>query len=345
MKIAFFDSKKYDIKIFEQHNQKYKYEIKFFEPKLTPDSVALADGYDVVCVFVNDVVDKYVIGKLYEYGVKMIALRCAGYNNVDFNEAKDKMKIVRVPAYSPYAVAEHTVALMLTLNRKTHKAYLRTRDANFTLSGLTGFDMYNKTAGIIGTGKIAQILIRILKGFGMKILAYDPYPNENASKGLGFEYTDLDTLYKNSNVISLHCPLTKETKYIINSESISKMKNGVMIINTGRGALINTEDLIEGLKSHKIGYAGLDVYEEESEYFFEDYSDTIISDDTLARLLTFNNVLITSHQAFLTEEALNNIASTTLENIKEFDDNRKLTNEICYICQNSSCSIEEKCNT
>ncbi|MDN5303912.1 MAG: D-lactate dehydrogenase [Fusobacteriaceae bacterium] len=327
MKVAFFDTKKYDRKYFDKFNKNHK--IKYFETKLNVDSVALAKGYDAVCVFVNDEVNKEVLEKLKEYNIKLVALRCAGYNNVDLKTAKELgIKVVRVPAYSPYAVAEHTVALILTLNRKIHKSYLRTREANFTLSGLTGFDLNGKTAGIIGTGKIALIVIKILKGFGMKVLAYDPYPNYEKSKELDFEYTTLENLYKNSDIISLHCPLTKDTKYIINKESIDIMKDGVMIVNTGRGALINTQDLINGLKSQKIGYAALDVYEEEGDYFFEDYSDTIISDDILARLLSFNNVLVTSHQAFLTEEALSNIAETTLKNLFEFENKLSLTNEV-----------------
>ncbi|TDT67432.1 D-lactate dehydrogenase [Hypnocyclicus thermotrophus] len=327
MKIAFFDTKKYDKKYFDKYNSTHI--IKYFEMKLNIDSVTLAKGYDAVCVFVNDEITKEVLEKLKEFNINIVALRCAGFNNVNLKIAKAlDIKIVRVPAYSPYAVAEHTIALILTLNRKIHKSYLRTREANFTLSGLTGFDLNGKTAGIIGTGKIALIVIKILKGFGMKVLAYDPYPNQEKSKELDFEYTTLNNLYKNSNIISLHCPLTKDTKYIINKNSIDKMKDGVMIVNTGRGALINTQDLINGLKSQKIGYAALDVYEEEGDYFFEDYSDTIISDDILARLLSFNNVLVTSHQAFLTEEALSNIAETTLKNFFEFENDLSLTNEV-----------------
>lgn len=341
MKIAFFDSKKYDVESFSKHNKKYNYKIKFFEPKLNIDSVILAKGYDVVCIFVNDEVNKEVIDKLYEFDIRMIALRCAGYNNVDFEAAAGKIKVTRVPAYSPYAVAEHTVALMMTLNRKIHKAYIRTRETNFTLSGLKGFDMFNKTAGIVGTGKIAKIIIRILKGFGMKILAYDPYPDMSAAKELGFEYTNLENLYKQSDIISLHCPLNSETKYLINKISIEKMKRGVMIVNTGRGALINTLDLIEGLKNGQVGYAALDVYEEEADYFFEDFSSEVLTDDMLARLLTFNNVLITSHQAFLTNEALDNIAETTFLNINELENSEKLTNEIVYVCKNGVCETKE----
>jgi D-lactate dehydrogenase len=256
-------------------------------------------------------------------------LRCAGYNNVDLNAAQENgIKVVRVPAYSPYAVAEHTVALMLALNRRIPRATWRTRDGNFSLNGLLGFDMHGKTAGIIGTGKIAKILIQILRGFGMNILAYDLYPDYNFAREHQVVYTSLDELYHSSDIISLHCPLTEQTKYLINDYSISKMKDGVMIINTGRGQLIHTNALIEGLKNKKIGSAGLDVYEEEGDYFYEDKSDRIIDDDVLARLLSFNNVIVTSHQAFFTHEALENIANTTLQNIKDFAENKSLANEV-----------------
>ena len=271
----------------------------------------------------------YVHKELVKAGVKLIAMRCAGYNNVDLKAAADRgITVVRVPAYSPYAVAEYTVALMLSLNRKIPRATWRTRDGNFSLHGLLGFDMYGKTAGIIGTGKIAKKLICILRGFGMNILAYDLYPDYNFAREHQVVYTSLDELYHNSDIISLHCPLTEQTKYLINDYSISKMKDGVMIINTGRGQLIHTNALIEGLKNKKIGSAGLDVYEEESEYFYEDQSDKIIDDDTLARLLSFNNVIVTSHQAFFTREALANIASTTLQNIKDFMNHKPLENEV-----------------
>lgn len=332
MKVAVFDSKSYDIKSLTSTNDSFGNSLKFFDEHLTLDNVILTKGFDVVCVFVNDIVTKEMIDYMYENGVKMIALRCAGFNNVDFESAFGKIHIARVPSYSPYAVAEHAVALIMTLNRKIHKSYSRTRDANFSLNGLLGFDMYNKTAGVIGTGKIAQILIKILKGFEMKVIAYDPFPNEEAAKNLGFKYTSLDNLYKESDIISLHCPLTKDTEYLINEDSIAKMKDGVMIVNTGRGKLINTKDLITGLKNQKIGSAGLDVYEEESDYFFEDKSDIVLDDDVLARLLTFSNVIVTSHQAFFTREALQNIAFTTLSNIKDFEDGKELKNEICYRC-------------
>lgn len=255
-------------------------------------------------------------------------MRCAGYNNISLKHIKDRFKVVRVPAYSPYSIAEYTMGMILALNRKIHKAYVRTREGNFSISGLMGFDLHGKTAGIIGAGKIAQILIKILKGFGMNVIAYDPYPNYDKAKELGFEFVDLDTLYANSDIISLNCPLTKETKYIINRESMSKMKDGVMIVNTGRGRLIDSVDLVEALKDKKVGAAALDVYEEEAEYFFEDLSDKVIEDDILGRLLSFHNVLITSHQAYFTEEAVEAITKTTLDNIKDFIEGKPLVNEV-----------------
>jgi len=313
---------------------KYDYEIKFFKYHLTPDNVVLAKGFDAIVIFVNDTVTPDMMDKLYEGGVRLIALRSSGFNNVDLKSALGRIKVVRVPASSPNAIAEHTVALMLVLNRKIHRAYYRTRDMNFALNGLLGFDMYGKTAGIIGTGRIGRGLARILKGFGMEVLAYDTYPDEKFAAENGFKYTGLDELFSRSDIISLNCPLTKETEYLINHDTISKMKDGVMIINTGRGKLIKTVDLVKGLKSGKVGSAGLDVYEEESGYFFEDMSDRVMSDDTLARLLSFNNVIITSHQGFFTKEALNNIAGTTMENISRFFENKKLENEVCYHCKN-----------
>nr|WP_320038309.1 2-hydroxyacid dehydrogenase [uncultured Bacteroides sp.] len=327
-RIAFFDTKSYDEESFNKINEKYNFEIKYFKGHLNRNNVILTKDADAVCIFVNDIADAEIIDALAENGVKLIALRCAGFNNVDISAALGKIAVVRVPAYSPYAVAEHAVALMMALNRKTHRAYLRTRDGNFALNGLMGFDMHGKTAGIIGTGKIAKILIHILKGFGMNILAYDLYPDYNFARENDVVYTTMDELYHNSDIISLHCPLTDETKYLINDYSISKMKDGVMIINTGRGQLIHTNALIEGLKNKKIGAAGLDVYEEESEYFYEDKSDKIIDDDVLARLLSFNNVIVTSHQAFFTQEALANIASTTLQNMQDFIDGKPLENEV-----------------
>ncbi len=327
-KIAFFGAKPYDIASFDKVNEKYNYDIRYYRGHLNPNNVVLTQDTDAVCIFVNDTADAAVIDAMVDNGVKLLALRCAGFNNVDLKAAKGKLPVVRVPAYSPYAVAEYSLALMLSLNRKIHRAYWRTRDGNFSLNGLMGFDMHGKTIGIIGTGKIARILIRLLKGFGMRILAYDLYPDMKFAGEEGISYVSLDELYRESDIISLHCPLTDQTKYMIDKDSIDKMKEGVMIINTGRGQLINTNDLIEGLKEKKIAAAGLDVYEEEGEYFYEDKSDKIIDDDVLARLLSFNNVIVTSHQAFFTKEALHNIAETTLQNIEDFRCHRPLVNEV-----------------
>lgn len=327
-KIAFFGAKPYDIASFDTINERYNYDIRYYKGHLNSNNVVLTQGVDAVCVFVNDTVDAAVIEALVANGVKLLALRCAGFNNVDLGAAKGKLPVVRVPAYSPYAVAEYTLALMLSLNRKIHRAYWRTKDGNFSLNGLIGFDMHGKTAGIIGAGKIAKILIHMLRGLGMKVIANDLYPDEKFAKEEGIKYTTLDDLYRQSDIISLHCPLTEQTRYLINDDSISRMKKGVMVINTGRGLLINTNALIDGLKDKKISAAGLDVYEEEGDYFYEDKSDKIIDDDVLARLLSFNNVIVTSHQAFFTKEALQNIAETTLQNIKDFEENGSLINEI-----------------
>ena len=327
-KIAFFGAKPYDIASFDKVNEKYNYDIRYYKGHLNPNNVVLTQDTDAVCIFVNDTADAAVIDAMVDNGVKLLALRCAGFNNVDLKAAKGKLPVVRVPAYSPYAVAEYSLALMLSLNRKIHRAYWRTRDGNFSLNGLMGFDMHGKTIGIIGTGKIARILIRLLKGFGMRILAYDLYPVLKFAGEEGFSYVSLDELYRESDIISLHCPLTDQTKYMIDKDSIDKMKEGVMIINTGRGQLINTNDLIEGLKEKKIAAAGLDVYEEEGEYFYEDKSDKIIDDDVLARLLSFNNVIVTSHQAIFTKEALHNNAETTLQKIEDFSSHRQLVNEV-----------------
>jgi D-lactate dehydrogenase len=345
IKIAFFDAKPYDIESFESVLNKEDFKITFFKNHLTSETALLAQGFDAVCIFVNDVVDNYVVDILQKNGVRLIAIRAAGYNNIDLKAVYKRIHTVRVPAYSPHAVAEHAVALMLALNRKVHRAYYRTRDNNFTLNGLLGFDMYKKTAGIIGTGKIGKVTIEILKGLGMRVLAYDLFPDKKYQKTAGFEYVELDTLYSEADIISLHCPLTKETFHLINSLSISKMKEGVMIINTGRGMLIDSKALIEGLKSGRIGFAGLDVYEEESDYFFEDFSNKVITDDVLARLISFNNVLITSHQGFFTKEALRNIALITLGNIASFFKENKLPNEICYKCGIEPCrhKIKGRC--
>ncbi len=332
LKIAFFDAKPYDREFFDKANKEFGFEIKYFQSRLSENNVIVTKGTDAICIFVNDIINKEMADELYDNGITLVALRSAGYNNVDLGSVFGRIHVVRVPDYSPNAVAEHAVALILSLNRKIHKAYYRTRDSNFNINGLLGFDMAGRTAGIIGTGKIGVLVSKILKGFDMKVIAYDKFPNMKNEKKYGFTYVDLDTLYKESDIVTLHCPLTPETMHIIDKSSIKKMKDGVMIINTGRGKLINTVDLIAALKKGKVGSAGLDVYEEESEYFFEDYSSTIIRDDVLARLLTFPNVLITSHQGFFTKEALQNIAETTLSNIRLYFDKNKLPNEICYRC-------------
>lgn len=323
MKIAFFDSKKYDIASFEQYKS-HNIDFKFFETRLNEDTASLCRGFDVACVFVNDDVNNAVIDTLCACGVKLIALRCAGFNNVDIKYAEGKITVVRVPAYSPYAVAEHAMALLLTHVRNTHKAYIRTKGYNFSLAGLCGFDLHGKTVGVVGTGKIGRIFIDICRGFGMNVLAYDKFRKNDDDT----EYTTLENLFRSSDIISLHCPLTEDTYHMINENSMRTMKKGVVIINTSRGALINTKDLIEGIKSKKVGGACLDVYEEEADVFYEDNSSDIIDDDTLAILLSMPNVLITSHQAFLTEEALANIAETTVNNVKEFFDTGKCENEV-----------------
>lgn len=320
MKIAFFDAKNYDIESFQGVESDIKF--KFYETKLTIDTVELARGCDGICVFVNDSVNAEVIEQLVNMNIKIIALRCAGYNNVDFAALRGRIPVVHVPAYSPYAVAEHAMAMLLTSIRRVHKAYIRTRDFNFSLTNLTGFDLYGKTVGVIGTGKIGKVFIDICRGFGMKILAYDKYPNSE----INAEYVDLDTLFERSDIISFHCPLTQETYHLVDENSIKKMKKGVMLINTSRGALIDAEALLEAIKSRHIGGACLDVYEEESEVFFEDFSGHIIDDDILARLISMPNVIVTSHQGFLTREALSNIAETTVQNITEVLTDRNCEN-------------------
>ncbi|MDD5216727.1 MAG: 2-hydroxyacid dehydrogenase [Candidatus Omnitrophica bacterium] len=341
VKVAFFDAKPYDRESFDRSNREFGFQIVYFANHLSPQTVSLAKGYDAVCAFVNDTVDSAVIDSLVQNGVRLIAIRAAGYNNVDFKAAFQKIHVVRVPAYSPYSVAEHAVALMLSLNRKIHKAYYRTRDMNFSINGLLGFDMHGKTVGVIGTGQIGKVAIKILSGFGTRILAYDVYPDEKYRSEIGFQYADLNTIYRESDILTLHCPLNKSTYHLIDETSIAGMKDGVMLINTGRGGLIDSKALIHGLKSGKIGAAGLDVYEEESDYFFEDFSSTVMTDDVLARLLSFNNVLVTSHQAFFTKEGLHNIAKTTMNNIKDFFDGNKLENEICYRCSTNACIKKE----
>jgi D-lactate dehydrogenase len=316
--IAFFDAKPYDEAAFTRRLPE-GLRIRFHEARLGPSTVALADGFPVVCAFVNDDLSAPVLEQLKAGGVRLIALRCAGYNNVDLKAAEALgLTVVRVPAYSPHAVAEHAVALILTLNRKTHRAYNRVREGNFRLGGLVGFDLHGKTAGIVGLGRIGRCLAEALRGFGIRVLAYDGHPDEEFARRTGVGYVGLDELLRESDVVSLHAPLTPATHHLIDAGRIAAMKRGVMLINTSRGGLVDTAALIAGLKSGQIGAAGLDVYEEESGYFFEDRSDRIIADDVLARLMTFNNVLVTSHQAFLTEEALDNIAQTTLQNVEEY---------------------------
>lgn len=327
MKLAFFDTKSYDIPGFDRYGIPAGVEIKYFEPNLNRDTVTLAAGFDAVCVFVNDTVDAVVVDKLCQLGVKAIVLRCAGFNNVDIKACEGKLRVFRVPAYSPHAVAEHAMALLLTINRRTHKAYIRTRDFNFSLQGLAGFDLYGKTVGIVGTGKIGRVFADICKGFGMKILAYDKFPNPDA----GLNYVDLPELFAQADIISLHCPLTEETHHLINADTIAMMKKGVTIINTSRGALVDTEALINGIKEKKVGAACLDVYEEEGDFFYEDFSGHIVQDDKLVRLIAMPNVIVTSHQAFLTSEALDNIAATTVNNLTRFfSGNPDTSTEVVY---------------
>ena len=343
VRIAFFDTKPYDRRFFDEANQKFDFELTYFESHLRPASAKLAEGFDVVCAFVNDDICKETIDALVAGNVRLLAMRCAGYNNVNLFAAHGRLPVVRVPGYSPYAVAEYALAMLQTLNRSLHRAYNRVRDNNFSINGFLGFDLRGKTIGIVGTGKIGMVFAEIMQGFGVRRLAYDLYPNVEMAKKYHIEYVTLDELYRQSDVISLHCPLTPENRYMINAESIAKMKHGVFIINTSRGKLIDTAALIEGLKSKKIGGAGLDVYEEESDLFFEDRSDAAIDDDILARLFTFPNVLVTSHQAFFTREAMTNISQVTLENIRAWRDGEKLVNEICSQCDGSrSCPGKPK---
>lgn len=325
IKISFYDAKPYDIKYFNKMNEQYGFDIRYIEARLNENTAVLSAGCDAVCAFVNDDVSSAVIDILWENGIKIIAMRCAGYNNVDVKYAQNKIPVVRVPAYSPNAVAEHAMALLLTLNRRTHKAFLRTRDFNFALNGLTGFDLYGKTVGVIGTGKIGSAFIDICRGFGMNVLAYDVIESNTFAK-----YTDLDTIFAQADIISLHCPLNKETYHLIDKDSIAKMKKDAFIVNTSRGALIDSEDLLNGLLTEKLGGACLDVYEEEVDLFYEDNSDTIVKDNILSRLIGLPNVIVTSHQGFLTREALSNIASTTLENISSYFADGSLMNKIQY---------------
>ncbi|MEL6553795.1 MAG: 2-hydroxyacid dehydrogenase [Cyanobacteria bacterium J06621_11] len=328
MKIAFFSAKSYDQKSFNLANQDYSHDLTFFEPRLTVKTIALAAGFPAVCVFINDELDAATLRELAANGTELIAMRCAGYNNVDLAVAQElKLTVVRVPAYSPYAVAEHAAGLILMLNRKLYKAYNRVREDNFELKGLLGFDLHNKTVGVIGTGKIGECFARIMNGFGCKLLAYDIQENVSMLE-MGAKYVDLSTLLGSADVISLHCPLLPDTYHLINSDSIQQLKPGAMLINTSRGGLIDTDAAIEGLKSGKIGYLGIDVYEDEGSLFFQDLSDTIIQDDTFQLLQSFSNVVVTAHQAFFTQEAIANIANTTLTNISEIERTGRCHNEV-----------------
>lgn len=327
-KLAFFDTKPYDRESFERLNNG-RYDIRYFETRLTAAALPLADGCDAACAFVNAEIDRAVVEGLVARGIRVLAMRCAGYNNVDFRAAYEKgLAVVRVPAYSPYAVAEHAAALLLAIDRHIHRAAARTRDFNFSLAGLTGFDLHGKTAGIVGTGKIGRIFAGICKGFGMRVLAYDAFPDP----ATGLDYVPLDRLLAESDVVSLHCPLLPETKHMINADSLAKAKRGFTLINTSRGGLVDSEALLAALRDGTVGGAGLDVYEEESEWFYEDRSDETRRNRTLALLVSMPNVIVTSHQAFLTREALANIATTTLDNLDAFFSGAPLENEICYRC-------------
>jgi len=328
MKVGLFSAKQYDIDHFDRINQTFGLQIEYFDYRLCVQTVSLAYGFEVICAFVNDSLNEKILTELSENGTRVIAMRCAGYNNVDLEAAKKlNLKVVNVPSYSPEAVAEHTVALMLTLNRKIHKAYQRTRDANFSLTGLVGFNMQNRNVGVIGTGRIGLATIKVLLGFGCHVFAHDPYPNQ-AVLDLGVEYVPLEKIFMACDIISLHCPLTSENHHLLNKESFSRMKPGVMVINTSRGGLLNALDAIEALKTGQLGSLGLDVYENEVELFFEDKSNEIIQDDVFRRLSSCHNVIFTGHQAFLTEEALGAIASTTLTNIMQLSDAKHCPNEL-----------------
>ncbi len=332
MQVVFYSAQSYDKSFFEQANYQFGYRLKFIEASLNLETASLAQGADAVCVFVNDKLDEACLAALKNEGVKWVALRCAGFNNVDLLAAKAfGLPVVRVPAYSPEAVAEHTLALMLTLNRHTHRAYNRVRESNFQLQGLLGFNLHQKCIGIIGTGQIGIATAKILSGFGCQLLAYDPYPNEDFV-ALGGEYVEVDTLYHLSDVITLHCPLTPENHHLINGAALASMKSGVMLVNTSRGGLIDTRAAIMALKSGQLGYLALDVYEQESEFFFRDLSDEIMTDDDLSRLMTFPNVLITGHQGFFTQEALTEIAMVTLNNLQELISTGHSANSLT--CQN-----------
>ncbi len=328
MKVAVYSTKPHDEAFLSNANSNFGHQLHFFKTRLTPETMQAATGYPCVCVFVNDVLDESVLRTLKEQGTELIALRCAGFNNVDLHAAAALgIKIVRVPAYSPYSVAEHTLALILSLSRHTHKAYNRVRDGNFSLKGLLGVELHGLTVGIIGTGNIGAIVSRILAGFGCRILAYDIKPNPKCLEE-GVAYVDLPDLYSESDIVTLHCPLNKETYHLIDNEAFAQMKDGVMLINTGRGAIIDTKAAIVAIKSGKLGHLGLDVYEQEGDLFFEDLSDKIIDDDVFVRLLTFPNVIVTGHQGFFTKNALQNIAETTLRNIQDYADRKPLKNQV-----------------
>ncbi len=329
MNVAFFDTKPYDIPTFQKEAESNDISIKFYEAKLNEDTVELARGADAVCLFVNDILNAAVIDRLYDLGVRAAVLRCAGFNQVDLAHAEGKLSVYRVPAYSPYAVAEHTMALLLTSIRRIHKAYIRTRDFNFSLAGLTGFDLYGKTVGVIGTGRIGRVFIDICRGFGMKILAYDKYPQKELIEN-GVKYIALKELLEASDIISLHCPLTEETYHLIDGDALKHCRRGVIILNTSRGALVDAEALLCAIKARQVGAACLDVYEEEGDFFFRDFSGHILDDDILARLISMPNVIVTSHQAFLTEEALASIAQITIENLLAFQNDTPCENRLCH---------------
>jgi D-lactate dehydrogenase len=328
MRAAVYSTKPYDHHSLTKANVEARHDLTFFEARLTRHTAALADGFDAVCAFVNDDLSEPVLARIAKGGAKLVALRSAGFNHVDLSAAADHgLRIVRVPAYSPYAVAEHAVGLILTLNRKLHRAYSRVREANFALTGLLGFDLRGRTVGVIGTGSIGTVFIQIMRGFGCRVLAFDPMPNDAAVEA-GGQYVELDRLFAESDIIALHAPLTPQTYHLINAETLAKTKPGVMLINTSRGALIDTVAAIDALKSGHLGYLGLDVYEEEADLFFEDLSDRVLTDDVFSRLLTFPNVVITGHQAFFTEEALEHIAIATLDNLTAAESGADLVNEV-----------------
>lgn len=328
MKVAVFSTKPYDRSYFEAANANHKHELVFYKPRLVAATTSLAYDFPAVCVFVQDQLDAAVVSDLAQHGTRLVALRCAGFNNVDLAAAQQcGVTVVRVPAYSPYAVAEHTVGLILALNRKIHRAYARVREGNFALEGLLGFDLHSRTVGIVGTGQIGAVVARILQGFGCRLLAFDPVRNPDC-EAVGVSYVTLDGLLAESDIVTLHCPLTPETNHLIDAEALDRMQQGVMLINTSRGQVIDTQAAIAGLKSGKIGYLGLDVYEEEADLFFEDLSNQVIQDDVLARLLTFPNVIVTGHQAFFTTDSLKNIAETTLTNVADFEQGRPSLNEV-----------------